>query len=104
MRTISSAEDCLHALTRLINLLLSGKVSPLLAPWLCGAPLTALLKKHGGVQPIVVGEVLCHLASRSCCHFIRPFLPDTFLPHSQIGVGIPCGLEGAIHTVCHVVW
>ena len=28
-----------------------------------------------------------------------PFLPDTFLPHSQVGVGIQGGLEGAIHTV-----
>ena len=45
--TTSSAEDCLLALTRLMNFLLSGKVSPLLAPWLCGAPLMALLKKNG---------------------------------------------------------
>ena len=97
--TTSSAEDCLLALTRLMNFLLSGKVSPLLAPWLCGAPLTALFKKNGGVRPIAVGEVLHRLASRLCCHFIRPFLPDTFLPHGQVGVGIQGGLEGAIHTV-----
>jgi len=79
--TTPSAEDCLLALTKLIvNFLLSGKVSPLLAPWIRGAPLTALLKKNGGVRPIAVGEVLRHLASRLCCHFIRPFLLDTFLP------------------------
>ena len=60
--TISSAEDCLFAVTRLMNFLLPGKVSPLLAPWLCGTPLTALLKKNGGVKPIAVGEVLRRLA------------------------------------------
>ena len=101
--TTSSAEDCLHALTRFMNFLLSGKASPLLAPWLCGAPLTALLKKTGGVRPIAVGEVLRRLASRLCCHFVRPFLPDVFLPHGQGGVGIPGGLEGAIHAVRHAL-
>jgi len=65
--TTSSA---LLALTKLMNFLLSGKVSPLLAPWICGAPLTALLKKNGGVRPIAVGEVLRHLASCLCCCFI----------------------------------
>ena len=92
--TTSSAEDYLHVLTRFMNFLLSGKASPLLAPWVCGAPLTALLKKNGGVRPIAVGEVLRCLASRLCCHCVRPFLTDTFLPHGQVGVGIPGGLEG----------
>jgi len=77
--TTSSAEDCLHALTRLMSFLLSGKASLLLTPCLCGAPLTALLKKNGGVRPIAVGEVLCHLASQLCCQFVCPFLPDTFI-------------------------
>jgi len=99
--TTPSADDCLHNLTRLMNFLLAGKASPLLAPWLCGAPLTALLKKNGGVRPIAVGEILRRLASRLCCQFARPFLPDYFLPHGQVGVGIPGGLEAAIHAVRH---
>ena len=45
--TAPSAELCLTTLTHLMNFLLSGKASPSLAPWLCGAPLTALLKKNG---------------------------------------------------------
>ena len=37
-----TAQDCLHALTVLVNLLLSGKAHSWLSPWLAGAPLTAL--------------------------------------------------------------
>ena len=58
---------------------------------------------------IVIGRpnpptlILHRLASRLCCHFVRPFLPDVFLPHGQVGVGIPGGLEGAIHAVRHAL-
>ena len=48
-----------------MNHLLSGKAPSCLAPWLCGAPLTALRKKGGGVRPIAVGEVLRRLARRA---------------------------------------
>ena len=48
--------ECLVAFTKWINLLLSGLGHPLLAPWLCGAPLTALNKKSGGFCPIAIGE------------------------------------------------
>ena len=99
--TAPSAELCLNTLTRFMNFLLSGKAPPVLAPWLCGAPLTALLKKNGGVRPIAVGEILRRLASRLCCQFARPYLSDFFLPYGQVGVGIPGGLEAAIHAVRH---
>ena len=66
----------------------SATPSPLLVPWLCGAPLTALLKKNGGFRPIAVGEILCRLASRLCCQFACPFLSDFFLPFGQVGVGV----------------
>ena len=49
--TAPVAQDCLHQITCLVNFLLSGKASPLAAPWLCGAPITALHKKNGGVHP-----------------------------------------------------
>jgi len=44
--TAPAARDCLLSLTCLMNHLLSGNAPPCLAPWLCGAPLTALLKKR----------------------------------------------------------
>ena len=67
-----------------MNHLLSVKGPSCLAPWLCGAPFTVLLKKGGGVHLIAVGEVLCQLASRHCCLIICPSLPDTFLLYGQL--------------------
>ena len=101
--TTPSADDCLHNLTCLKNFLLAAKASPLLAPWLCGAPLTALLKKNGGVHPIAVDKILCRLASHLCCQFARPYLQIIFLPHGQVGVGIPGGLEAVTHAIRHSV-
>jgi len=85
-----------------MNHLLSGKGPPCLAPWLCGTPLTALLKKSGGIRPTAVGEVLRRLASHLCL-VVCPSLPHIFLPYGQVGVGIPGGLKSAIHITCHFV-
>lgn len=50
--TSPSSQDCLYQLTRWLNLLLSGKAHPLLAPWICGAQLTALIKPNNrGIPP-----------------------------------------------------
>ena len=93
-----ASQDCLLELTRWLNHLLSGKGNPLLAPWLCGAPLTALHKKdQRGFRPIAVGEVLRRLASKLCCLYIKGDLPQFFLPYGQLGVGTRGGLEAAIH-------
>lgn len=95
--TTPAAIDCLSELTTWINILLAGRAHPLISPWLCGAPLTALNKKNGGVRPIAVGETIRRLISKLCCSFIHPFLPEMFLPEGQVGVGIRGGLEAAIH-------
>jgi len=52
-----SSLDCLATLTKFMIFLQSVKAPSCLAPWLCGAPLTALHKKGGGVRSIAVGEV-----------------------------------------------
>ena len=86
-------------MTRCINVLLSGKLDSRVAPWFCGAPLTALIKPGGVVHPIAVGETLRRLVSKVCCFAIHPTLPDTFLPFGQVGVGVSGGLEAAVHSL-----
>ena len=61
------ATCCRDQLTYFMNKLVSGKLDRRIAPWLSGAPLTALRKKPSGFRPIAVGEVLHRLASRLCC-------------------------------------
>ena len=95
--TTPSARDCLDRLTHFICFLLFGQADTWLAPWLTGAPPTALYKKQGTIRPIAVGEVLRCLASRLCCMAVRSKLPDVFIPTGQVDVGIKGGLEAAIH-------
>ena len=90
--TVPAAHDCLASLTCLMNYSLSGRFPLCLAPLLCGAPFTVLLKKGGGIHPIAVGEVFQHLASYLCCFAVRPPLPGVFLPYGQVGMGILGGL------------
>ena len=98
-----SSKDCLDKLTRLTCFLLSGHADTHIGPWLSGAPLTSLLKKQGGICPIAVGEVLCHLTSRLCCSAVRSVSPDVFLPYGQVSDSIRGGLEAAIHSVSAIV-
>ena len=93
------AQLCLDNLTILTNSLLAGKLDRRIAPWLSGAPLTALRKKGGGIRPIAVGNTIRRLVSRICCMSVRSCLPDIFLPYGQVGVGIKGGMEAAIHTL-----
>ena len=104
--TVPAAQSCLQELTRWVNTLLAGQVHECLAPWIVGAPLTALLKPGGGIRPIAVGEVFRRLTSRLCCSAVHQQLPHVFLPHGQVGVGIPGGLEAAVHGVRHfaTIW
>ena len=83
-----AAQTCLEHLTRLMNKLLAGAIDPQVAPWLSGAPLTALVKKKGGYRPFVVGEVIRRLVSKLRCAAVKSQLPDLFLPYGQVGVGI----------------
>ena len=86
------------ALTRFVNLVLSGRGPTEISPWLRGAPLTALKKRSGGVRPIAVGETLCRLisscamahASKSAAEWLRPI---------QMGIAAPNGCESVVHGV-----
>ena len=101
--TSSAAFECLSNLTRCVNALLAGKLDSHLAPWFCGAPLTALVKGSGAFRPIAVGETLRRLVSKVCCVSVRDSLPSLLLPHGQVGVGIRNGLETAVHSLCTIL-
>ena len=57
-------EAALAALTRLVNVMASGKVPKEVAPYLFGAYLFALVKKTGGHRPVAVGDIIRRLTSK----------------------------------------
>ena len=72
------AGACLDQLTYLMNMMLSGKINRRIAPWLFGAPPTALRKKSSGFRPIAVGDVLRRLACKLCCSAVAPLCLTLF--------------------------
>ena len=56
----------------MVNLLCAGNVPPSVVPHLCGALLLPCLKKSGGLHPIAIGEVLCHLTSKYAAREVLP--------------------------------
>ena len=96
-----ASQGCLCSLTLWLNHLLSGNVHPFLAPWLCGAPLTALHKQ--GFRLIAVGEIFRCLASKICCQYIKANLPQFFIPDGHLGVRIKGGLEAIIHSARFII-
>ena len=76
----------------------AGKAPSVLAPFLAGAPLTALHKKQGGVRPIAVGEVFRRLVSKCCCTALMEQM-RTHLSPTQVGVATKGGAEAVTHAV-----
>ena len=86
------------ALTKAVNVLAKGEAPATIAEFLAGAPLVALNKKHGGIRPIAIGEVLRRLVSKCFCAALKDRAAALFSPH-QVGVGIKGGCEAAIRAV-----
>ena len=101
--TAPAAVECLNSLTRCINGLLPGTLDSCLAPWFCGAPLTALVKKGSGFRPIAVSETLRRLLNKVCCFSVHSSLPDLLLPFGQVGVSISGRLEASVHSMCTIL-
>ncbi|KAL0860637.1 hypothetical protein ABMA27_009987 [Loxostege sticticalis] len=98
---VVSAPSGLHAslltsITRLVNLMLGGKVNSEVTSTLYGANLCALTKKDGSVRPIAIGSTFRRLASKICCRHILPSLESKFQP-IQLGFGSKGGCEAAVH-------
>jgi hypothetical protein len=64
-----------------------------MAPILCGANLTPLRKKDGGVRPIAVGEVLRRLACKTLLSTGVAKEEVSLLAPEQVGVGVSRGAE-----------
>ena len=69
-----------------------------IVPHLCGASLTALKKKSGGLRPIAVGKVLRRLTSK-CILLSVSLQAVRVLSPLQVGVGVPVGCEAIVHSV-----
>ncbi|XP_063534955.1 uncharacterized protein LOC134744937 [Cydia strobilella] len=86
------------ALTKLVNLMLSGKVNPLFEPIIYGANLIALTKKDGGIRPIAVGSTFRRLTSKISVRHVLSKLQKQFEP-VQLGFGTKGGCEAAVHAL-----
>jgi hypothetical protein len=89
-------------LTSHVNLLLSGRFPPMLAPFIAGAPVTALTKPDGGIRPIAVGEFLRRLTSKVVVASVKNVVIPYLNPH-QVGVASKCGIETALFQFERVV-
>jgi hypothetical protein len=88
--------ELLSSITALVNLLLSGRCSPTIAPHLFGGNLFALEKKGGGIRPIAVGFTWRRLAAKCANTFAIAKLGNSLSP-LQLGVGVRGGCEAAVH-------
>ena len=92
------ASTTIQSLHSVVNLLCSGSVPFPVIPHLCGASLTALRKKSGGLRPIAVGEVLRRLVSK-CLLRVSILTAIRLLSPLQVGVGIPNRCEATVRAV-----
>ena len=92
----------LEAVSRLVNIMTAGDVPEEVAPYLSGARMQAGIKKDGGLRPIAVGNLFRRLTSKCAMSGVSERAAKLLSPH-QLGVGVPGGLEAAIHAVNQVV-
>jgi len=89
----------LGELTKLVNLLLSGRALDTFAPYMSSASLVPLLKKDSvSLRPVAVGEVLRRLVSKCCVQAVVMDAAEHLMP-LQLGVGIQHGAEAILHAL-----
>ena len=84
-RNVCLSSHFLSMLTAFVNQCLQGYLPQHLQQHLCGGRLIPLIKKDGGVRPLVVGELMRTLVSKCALKEVTPQLAQ-LQPH-QIGVG-----------------
>src|SRR6185312_11654208 len=83
-------DAALSTLTRLTNHMVAGLAPRVLAPFIAGAPLMALVKQGGGLRPITIGETIRRLVSKCCCEATSEDAKVFFGP-LQVGVSTQGG-------------
>ena len=83
----------ISAIARFCHMWAHGLIPEDMAPVLCGANLTPLRKKDGGVRPIAVGEVLRRLACKTLLNTAVAKEETSALAPEQVGVGVSRGAE-----------
>lgn len=86
------------SLTRFVNLFLSRRVPPEISPWLCGAPLTSLKRRNGGIRPIAVGGTLLRLIRRCAMAHVSKSAAEWLRP-IRIGIATPNGREAPVYSL-----
>ena len=92
----------LSKITSYVSLLLSGKVPACLAPFILSAPVIPLKKKDGGIRPIAIGEIWRRVTSKVASRYVKEKVKNYLSPY-QVGVGVPNGAEGIIHSVERII-
>ena len=80
----------------LVRRFASGRIPGFIKPVLFGARLVGLEKTGGGIRPVAAGETLRRLCAKAVFAAVKAPLRDILLPHGQVGVGVPAGLEAAV--------
>ena len=75
-----------------INILASGQAPAAISQYMAGGSLVALRKGTQDIRPIVVGESLRQLTSKSLCGLIKEDA-SAFLQPFQLGVALTQGCE-----------
>lgn len=83
-------------LPKLLSEMAWGEAPNTLAPWIAGAPLTALLKPDDSVRPIAVGETLRRLVSLILMNRVAKRAKE-FLQPFQLGAATKRGTEAMVH-------
>ncbi|KAL5505428.1 hypothetical protein EMCRGX_G006859 [Ephydatia muelleri] len=90
----------LQSLKGVVNILAAGRAPPMIASFLAGGNLTALVKSKQGssldIRPIAVGEALRRFTGKCLCALVRSKASEFFQPH-QFGVACPMGAEKIVH-------
>ena len=102
LKSLIASEGCLRGLAQMVQDLANGFLPEAAKRLVLASRLVALRKPNGGVRPIAVGEVIWKLTA---IHLLQPCRSElaSELQPTQMGVGVPGGIEKSIHSLTALV-